>query len=627
MTLTQQTPETMSVPQQGDTTPRRQGPRLETLATHLRCNQKCVYCDRRAETDDPKAIAFATLRTRIETMAQQGVLELRLSGGEPTMRRDLEQLVALALQAGIRAVSLETNATLVDAARAQSLAQAGVKLARVNLAGGDARLDAVTQDPGGQAATVAGMLALLDAGIAVEICVALVRSTLPLLDELPGQLQQALAGRQVQGLEARVPLEAPPGRQGELLTQTEAAAALVRLHTACQLAVLPLRLATGLAPPPCTLPGRGLPHLYALSPGGKQMRGHAQGQPCQTCTVADLCPGFPLQWLQNPQPVQPIQSQRQRRQLMRVHSVEEQIAYELRTTALHPDGEGKLDQEEIIRVQFHCNQACSFCFVSTHLPTAPDAQVIQAIREAGERGSRIVLSGGEPTLHPRLAEFVALARQTSGRPVVLETNATRLDDKERCAQIVRAGVGQAFVSLHGVTPEISDAVTHTPGTFVRTLVGIDNLHAEGTQLILNFVQCAINLGHFEPLVRMAAARWPGAMVAYSFVAPSTDLVPDDPQLIPRYSAAMPELAAGWALARTLGVEIVGLQTMCGVPVCVIPPPFDVETLDMPALPDGASGTEFVKAEVCATCRLNERCYGMRTRYAQLHGMDELKPFL
>ena len=48
-------------------------------------------------------------------------------------------------------------------------------------------------------------------------------------------------------------------------------------------------------------------------------------------------------------------------------------------------------EEDIIRVQFHCNQSCSFCFVSTHLPAMEDAAVREAIL-AAER--QRLLSGG-----------------------------------------------------------------------------------------------------------------------------------------------------------------------------------------------------------------------------------------
>ena len=46
-----------------------------------------------------------------------------------------------------------------------------------------------------------------------------------------------------------------------------------------------------------------------------------------------------------------------------------------RNDARGPDGSRV--EECLVRVNFHCNQSCRFCFVSTHLP-APDPAAVTA---------------------------------------------------------------------------------------------------------------------------------------------------------------------------------------------------------------------------------------------------------
>ncbi|WP_425552591.1 GTP 3',8-cyclase MoaA, partial [Kocuria aegyptia] len=100
-----------------------------------KCNLRCTYC---MPADGLPWLPAAQLMTPAEIarivrvgVAELGVTELRLTGGEPLVRRDLEDIVA-----GIRAthpglpVSLTTNG-LGLATRARALAEAG--LSRINI--------------------------------------------------------------------------------------------------------------------------------------------------------------------------------------------------------------------------------------------------------------------------------------------------------------------------------------------------------------------------------------------------------------------------------------------------------------------------------------------------------------
>ncbi len=605
------------------------GPRLQTIATNLRCNQNCVYCNRRAESDDLAAIAPTALRAAIGRALGDGCEEIRLTGGEPTLRRDLLELIAFARQSGALRVSLETNATLIDDARAQALAHAGLTSARVNLVGPDARVDAITQDDGGFARTIAGIRALLAAGIAVELLASLTRATHALVVAMPAALMAAVGdlGRPV-AIEANVPTDAP--NPLELLDYQAAAEVLKALDAACRLEAIPLRLAADSGPPPCIFPPRrGLPHLYKLSPGSRRQERHSHVAACATCIVADRCSGLADAYLQHfsaPE-LQPITDEKARRRLNMLRPLPEQIAHELVTQSLSARVDGTPFFDAIIRVNFHCNQACAFCFVSTHLPPATDAAIEAAIREAGAQGARIVLSGGEPTLNARLLDWIRLAAAVSAEPVCLQTNAVRLDNPELCHAVVAAGVQQAFVSLHGATAAVCDAVTDTPGTFVRTAAGLDNLYAETIEIVLNFVLCETNLHEFPYFIRLVAARWPRALANYSFVAPSTDLVPKEKRLIPKYSDMLPALGEGLRLAESLDVRVVGFESMCGLPLCLIPEPFDRSQLQLTAIPEGMGEGEFVKSDECRKCAYNARCYGLRQGYADLHGTAELRAIM
>ena len=74
----------------------------------------------------------------VKVFAELGVRKIRLTGGEPLLRKDLEKLVSvIAGTPGIQDVAITTNASLLTRRRAESLRQAGIE--RVNIS-----LDALT---------------------------------------------------------------------------------------------------------------------------------------------------------------------------------------------------------------------------------------------------------------------------------------------------------------------------------------------------------------------------------------------------------------------------------------------------------------------------------------------------
>lgn len=106
-----------------------------------RCNLRCTYCmpEEVAFLDKRELLTFEEIARFVEIAAPLGIDKIRLTGGEPLLRRDLPGLVAmLARIPGIKDIGLTTNGILL-AALAQPLFDAGLR--RINIS-----LD--TLDPG-----------------------------------------------------------------------------------------------------------------------------------------------------------------------------------------------------------------------------------------------------------------------------------------------------------------------------------------------------------------------------------------------------------------------------------------------------------------------------------------------
>src|SRR5262249_40840382 len=110
----------------------------------------------------------------------------------------------------------------------------------------------------------------------------------------------------------------------------------------------------------------------------------------------------------------------------------------------------------------------------------------------------------------------------------------------------------------------------------------------------------------------------------SFVAPSSDVVPKEKALIPRYTDALPSLARALNEARELGVTVGGFESMCGIPLCLLPKELS-EYFALSDIPEGYDQGQFVKTTACQECSLQHKCYGLRRGYLALHGDAELHP--
>ena len=112
-----------------------------------RCNFRCTYCMPRELFGSEhlflprrELLDFEEIERLARIAAGLGVTKLRLTGGEPLLRRDIDVLIArLAAIDGIDDICLTTNGSLLTEKRAHELAAAGVN--RVTLS-----LDAIDDD-------------------------------------------------------------------------------------------------------------------------------------------------------------------------------------------------------------------------------------------------------------------------------------------------------------------------------------------------------------------------------------------------------------------------------------------------------------------------------------------------
>ena len=106
------------------------------LSVTDRCNLRCSYCMPEAEyvwLPRQDVLHFEEMSTLVDVFAQAGVDRVRLTGGEPLLRRDLPELVhMIAKKTAIRDLALTTNGVSL-AAHARGLHEAGLHRLTVSL--------------------------------------------------------------------------------------------------------------------------------------------------------------------------------------------------------------------------------------------------------------------------------------------------------------------------------------------------------------------------------------------------------------------------------------------------------------------------------------------------------------
>lgn len=166
-------------------------PILSEVAITYRCNLKCTFCYAGCNcttnpVGDDREMSVEEIWSVLRKIYQQAkVPSVSFTGGEPTLRRDLPELVGYAKELGMR-VNLITNGTMVSAGLARRLAGAGLDSAQVSLEGVTAEThEKVTAIPGSFPRTLAAVEHLKSASVLVHTNTTINRDNLHECAQMP----------------------------------------------------------------------------------------------------------------------------------------------------------------------------------------------------------------------------------------------------------------------------------------------------------------------------------------------------------------------------------------------------------------------------------------------------------
>ncbi|MBW2263551.1 MAG: radical SAM protein, partial [Deltaproteobacteria bacterium] len=543
-----------------------------------------------------------------------------IGGGEPSLHEDLPGAIRDLRASGAREVEVRTNGLrMAYASYARELAEAGLTRASVLVPSHDPAVsDRLTRRPDGHALALRGIENLIDCGVEVVVRIPLLRPTAASLSDTIDWIS-----RNVPDASAIDLVHAYAGGKRLQLSFDEIADVLRDVLDRAAALGCSVRLDTAGGAPLCAID-----RLPGFVPTGDELRGpRCFPPPCSGCLVRAQCRGLPVGHVDafGHDGARPF-----RQTSTHVSSGEDagegDLLENVSTTIRYTMGAvGEKVDSVSLRITRRCNQDCSFCFIPWEKRTIDENGVEPLIHEAVEAGaSRIVLTGGEPTLHPDLPRFIKAARDAGAQWVELQTNGILLSDRRTCERLVDAGLSSVAVSLPSHLPSLMDSIAAVPGNLPRVLQALGHLSTMDLILSVTHVVCTPNHREVGSFVRFLHERFRVHVFSILLAAPmSAPLARKD--VIVRYSDAAPHIAEALDFCLEAGVHFEGLWERCGMPLCVLRtnPRYHQGAA---FIPDSNRGAEFIDGPACGSCARSSSCYRIRGLYAYLYGTDEFHPF-
>jgi radical SAM protein with 4Fe4S-binding SPASM domain len=149
-----------------------------------------------------------------------------------------------------------------------------------------------------------------------------------------------------------------------------------------------------------------------------------------------------------------------------------------------------------------CNLRCVHCYSDSMSMKYPGELTWEQMQDvvddlAGYQVPSLLLSGGEPMIHPRFFDLVDLATE-AGLKLTISTNGT-LITPEKASRLKAAEVAYVGISLDGIG-EIHDQFRRKEGAFDAAVRGFENCHAVGQKTGLRLTLTRHNVENIERIL-------------------------------------------------------------------------------------------------------------------------------
>lgn len=292
-----------------------------------------------------------------------------------------------------------------------------------------------------------------------------------------------------------------------------------------------------------------------------------------------------------------------------------------------------------IKLGFQCNNQCRFCVQGNKreiYPNKTTGQVKEILKETRQKHQAIVFTGGEPTIRKDLPEFVRYAKSLGFKIIQIQSNGRMFAYKKYCQDLIKQGVNEFALALHGHNAKLQDSLTTSPGSFIQTTTGIKNLKSLGQRVLMNTVITKPNYKYLPQIAKLLV-NLRVDQFQFAFMHINQIILHDKKwreEIVPRKSEVMPYVKKGLQIGLDAGVRVMTEA----IPYCFMRGYEDY--IAEKIIPDGAvydaiwsiqdygkyRKTEGkAKGPNCLRCKYYKICEGPWKEYPQFFGWQEFKP--
>jgi MoaA/NifB/PqqE/SkfB family radical SAM enzyme len=274
----------------------------------------------------------------------------------------------------------------------------------------------------------------------------------------------------------------------------------------------------------------------------------------------------------------------------------------------------------IVKISNGCNANCIFCADSHEIRSAdsPDFEsLLQQLKENRQKFDSIIITGGEPTIHPRLIEYLEHVRDCKFRSVMIATNGFRLKYLDFTRKLHQLGVTGYQISFQ--TTDAKEYYSITGIKDALSLVDMALLNVRQLHQRVNINTCVHKLNYRKlPEIALHLDQY-ADYIQFAFMNPvGSSVIGGKSFVAVSFSDALPYLREAVASSQKVHIE--------NIPICVIPDMMSrISDLRKPEANKAYYNNCKRKPDRCAGCKHFEACDGAYEAYLKQFGERELEP--
>lgn len=286
--------------------------------------------------------------------------------------------------------------------------------------------------------------------------------------------------------------------------------------------------------------------------------------------------------------------------------------------------------EIIIRITNKCNINCEFCFVDSIRKDYCEIslnKLMAALCCINLSGTKVVISVGEPTIHPGFYDYINKLSKSNAF-VVIQTNAILFSNKSNVHRLPKKDVN-FFVSFPSPNEKKYEQITNSK-FFSQAINGMKNI-SEHYKMTINFVVYKDNYQDIFDLISVIKENFnqKNIVLLISNLGMTDKFESFDK--LERYGKIIYSFKSVFKQKYDFKIRFT-ISGGCSFPLCIINEIYNLEyknlfKADEKTISFDKLNKPFYKKNVCRDCRYGFYCQGFLRDYIKKFGDDEINPIL